>query len=102
MNLGDDHYDHRIAQGQFNSRDFITIAGDKQPLNELSKEIRATAEEKTGPGTDTQIEELIGLLRFEANRLESTYIKSVEKQLEQASEMSDEELMEALIEESKE
>jgi hypothetical protein len=102
MNLGDDNYNHRVAQGQFNNRDFITIAGDKRPLNELSREIRTTAKEKTGPGTDAQIEELIGLLRFEANRLESTYINSVEKQLKQATEMSDQELMEALIEESKE
>lgn len=95
--MGDDSFDTDKARGLFSKRSLVLAAGKKQPLNDLAEAIHE-AKREVQKSDEVQYEDLIGLLRYEANSIETAYIRALERQVELYSEMSEEELTKVLLE----
>ena len=96
-----DKYDYSKAHGQFSSRELVKAAGQKGDLNDLAKAIEEAKRVITKDSSDVKIEDLIGLLRFEANRIELAYIRASESLEDDIRNMSEEEMVDRYIEQMK-
>lgn len=68
-------WNYRVARGHFTQRDYGRIR-QNDGFDDLVQEIRETTKENTGVGEELDLEHAIGLLRYEADRLEKLYIRA--------------------------
>lgn len=85
-------YNYQIASGNLTKRQAVGIAGKKGPLHDLVGEIREEAQKD-----DVDIEEVVGILRHEANRIESLYIRALEDVEEGIAEQRKEEIIKEYV-----
>lgn len=97
-----DKYDYSKAHGQFSNRELVEAAGQKGDLNDLAEAIHEAKLTVAKASSDVQIEDLVGLLRLEANRMELTYIRACERLEDDIENMSEEEMVDRYIERLKE
>lgn len=91
-----DKYDYTKAKAQFTTRELVTIGGKKGELHDLAMAIQ---EAKDKVGDEVKVEELIGLLRHEANQMELAYIRSAERIQEDLEEVAEDEMIQRFIDE---
>lgn len=97
MDLNDDNYNAGKATGRLSARELNDAVEAEKELHRVIEVIddamSAVAESDTA-----QIEDLVALLRHEARGLETMYIRGLEQRVEELSDVSEEQLIQKMME----
>lgn len=97
MDLSDENYNAGKATGRMSNRELVSAINSHDELRDLTENIDEAAS-LVASSDQVQIEDLIGILRHEAQRLETMYIRGLEQHIEELSEVSEEQMFEAMME----
>jgi hypothetical protein len=97
MDLSDDNYNAGKATGRLSVRELSEVVESVQELENLVKAVDDAASAVAESDT-VQIEDLVGLLRHEARGVETMYIRGLEQQVEKLSEVSEEQIIQKMME----
>ena len=97
MDLNDDNYNAGKATGRLTSRELDEVVESVQDVEDLVKAV-GDATSAVAESDTVQIEDLVGLLRHEARGLETMYIRGLEQQVEELSDVSEEQLIQKMME----
>ena len=97
MDLNDDNYNAGKATGRLSARELGEVVESVQEVEDLTQAIDDAAS-AVAESDRVQIEDIVGLLRHEARGLETMYIRGLEQQVEELSKVSEEQLIQKMME----
>lgn len=97
MDLNDDKYNAGKATGRLSARERFNAVDAEEELDKII-EVIDDAASAVAESDNVQIEDLVGLLRHEARGLETMYIRGLEQQVEELSDVSEEQLIQKMME----